>query len=243
MFDFITNTTRPKQDKNQSNALKPKHREANEKSDEFCFRPFFFSKAYLIDTYWTPPTTNHFPPTSLSSPSLKVQATTPMAYSNIVHNGDFSDGLEPWYPNACQAFVVSSDSSSSDSGYAVVTNRKETWQGLEQDITPQVSPGVTYNVSACVGVSGPFHESSQVLATVRLERDDSPTEYLFIGKTYASRDKWVDLEGTFSISNMADRVVIYLEGPAPGKDLLIRSVTVKDSTSRDFQRCTAHPDI
>lgn len=34
---------------------------------------------------------------------------------------------------------------------------------------------------------------------------------------------------------MADRVVIYLEGPAPGKDLLIRSVTVKDSTSRDFQ--------
>lgn len=105
-----------------------------------------------------------------------------MAHSNIVHNGDFSDGLEPWYPNACQAFVVSSDSSSSDSGYAVVTNRKETWQGLEQDITPQVSPGVTYNVSACVGVSGPFHESSQVLATVRLERDDSPTEYLFIGK-------------------------------------------------------------
>lgn len=106
-----------------------------------------------------------------------------MADSNIVMNGDFSDGLEPWYPNGCQAFVVSSDSSSSsDSGYAVVTNRKETWQGLEQDITAQVSPGVTYTVSACVGVSGPFHESSQVLATVRLERGGSPTEYLFIGK-------------------------------------------------------------
>ncbi|KAL0732577.1 hypothetical protein Bca4012_008786 [Brassica carinata] len=156
--------------------------------------------------------------------------------SNIVMNGDFSDGLEPWYPNGCQAFVVSSNSFTSDStGYAVVTNRKETWQGLEQDITFQVSPGVTYTVSACVGVSGPFHESSQVLATVRLEHDGSPTEYLFIGKTYASRDKWVDLEGTFSISNMPDRVVIYLEGPAPGNDLLIRSVTVKDSTSCDFQ--------
>ncbi|CDY53833.1 BnaA09g57250D [Brassica napus] len=171
----------------------------------------------------------------LSSPLRHSKATTLMAHSNIVHNGDFSDGLEPWHPNACQAFVVSSDSSSSDSGYAVVTNRKETWQGLEQDITPQVSPGVTYNVSACVGVSGPFHESSQVLATVRLEHDDSPTEYIFVGKTYASRDKWVDLEGTFSISNMPDRVVIYLEGPPPGKDLLIRSVTVKESTSCDFQ--------
>ncbi|CAH2038420.1 unnamed protein product [Thlaspi arvense] len=172
-----------------------------------------------------------------SSLSLKV-----MADSNIVMNGDFSDGIEPWYPNGCEAFVVSSDPFSSDSvsdssscGYAVVTNRNDTWQGLEQDITTQVSPGVTYTVSACVGVSGPSHESSEVLATVRLEHEDSPTEYLFIGKTYASRDNWVDLEGTFSISNMPDRVVLYLEGPASGKDLLIRSVTVRSSTSRDFQ--------
>lgn len=112
-----------------------------------------------------------------------------MADPNIV-NGDFSAGIEPWYPNGCEAFVVSSDpfcseamsAESASGGYAVVTNRKETWQGLEQDITTRVSPGITYNVSACVGVSGPFHESAEVLATVRLEHEDSPTEYLFIGK-------------------------------------------------------------
>ncbi|CAN8305682.1 unnamed protein product [Cochlearia groenlandica] len=166
-----------------------------------------------------------------------------MSDHNVVMNGDFSAGIEPWYPNGCEAFVVSSSVPFSSEetyeslrcGYVVVTNRKETWQGLEQDITSQVSPGTTYNVSTCVGVSGHSHDSSEVIVTVRLEYEDSPTDYLFIGKTYASRDKWVDLEGTFSISNMPDRVVIYLEGPSPGKDLLIRSVTVKVSTSSDFQ--------
>jgi hypothetical protein len=166
-----------------------------------------------------------------------------MADLNIVMNGDFFAGIEPWYPNGCEAFVVSSDpfssevmsADSSSGGYVVVTNRKETWQGLEQDITTRVASGMNYTVSTCVGVSGPFNESAEVLSTVRLEHEDSPTEYLCIGKTYASRDKWVDLEGTFSISNMPDRVVLYLEGPAPGKDLLIRSVTVRSSTSSDFQ--------
>ncbi|CAA7032930.1 unnamed protein product [Microthlaspi erraticum] len=38
-----------------------------------------------------------------------------MADSNIVRNGDFSAGIEPWYPNGCEAFVVSSDPFSSDS--------------------------------------------------------------------------------------------------------------------------------
>ncbi|VYS45587.1 unnamed protein product [Arabidopsis thaliana] len=173
-----------------------------------------------------------------------------MADLNIVTNGDFSAGIEPWYPNGCEAFVVSSDpfssevmsADSSSGGYVVVTNRKETWQGLEQDITTRVASGMNYTVSTCVGVSGPFNESAEVLSTVRLEHEDSPTEYLFIGKTYASRDKWVDLEGTFSISNMPDRVVLYLEGPAPGKDLLIRSVTVRSSTSSDFQETEKNTD-
>jgi hypothetical protein len=124
-----------------------------------------------------------------SSFPFKVQAKL-MADLNIVMNGDFFAGIEPWYPNGCEAFVVSSDpfssevmsADSSSGGYVVVTNRKETWQGLEQDITTRVASGMNYTVSTCVGVSGPFNESAEVLSTVRLEHEDSPTEYLCIGK-------------------------------------------------------------
>jgi len=66
--------------------------------------------------------------------------------------------------------------------HAVVTNRKECWQGLEQDITARVFPGSTYTVSACVGVSGPLQGSTEVLATLKLEYQVTGTSFLFIGR-------------------------------------------------------------
>lgn len=69
-----------------------------------------------------------------------------------------------------------------DANYAVITDRKECWQGLEQDITNKISIGSTYTVSACVGVSGVSQGSSDVLATLKLEHHDSATRYLFIGR-------------------------------------------------------------
>ncbi|KAK4722608.1 hypothetical protein R3W88_012841 [Solanum pinnatisectum] len=86
---------------------------------------------------------------------------------NIILNHDFSYGLYLWNPNCCEAFVV-------PAGYhkglaaAIVTNRKECWHGLEQDITSKVSEGSTYTVSACVGASGTTQGSVEVLATLKL---------------------------------------------------------------------------
>lgn len=104
-------------------------------------------------------------------------------------NSDFSKGLHSWHPNCCHGFVVSAESNFAEGtsaksvgNYAVVTNRNECWQGLEQDITSRVSPGFTYLVSACVGVSGPLQGSADVLATLKLEYRNSQTSYLFIGK-------------------------------------------------------------
>ncbi len=108
--------------------------------------------------------------------------------TNIIMNHDFSGGLHSWHPNCCDYFVVSTELGhpgflkKPGGNYAVVSNRKECWQGLEQDITNMVSPGSTYYVSACVGVSGPIQGLTDVLATLRLEYRDSPICYLFIGK-------------------------------------------------------------
>lgn len=100
---------------------------------------------------------------------------------NIVMNHDFSDGMDSWNSNSCDWFVVSRSDCASGS-YAVVNSRSETWQGLEQDITDGVSPGYSYKVSASVSVSGPVHRSAQVLATLKLERQSSATEFQLIGK-------------------------------------------------------------
>ncbi|XP_027149767.1 endo-1,4-beta-xylanase 1-like [Coffea eugenioides] len=157
--------------------------------------------------------------------------------SNIIHNHDFSRGLHSWHPNCCEAYVISAYSSSIEGNspkpgtYAVITNRKEPWQGLEQDITSQVSTGSTYTVSARVGVSGALQGYADVLATLKLEYRNMDTSYLFIGRRSVLKDCWENLEGTFLLSTMPDRVIFYLEGPLPGVDLLIESVVVSCSSS------------
>lgn len=109
--------------------------------------------------------------------------------TNIILNHDFSGGLDSWRPNCCHGYVVSAKSGfqgrmliESESNYVVVTDRKECWQGLEQDITDKISIGSTYKATACVGVSGPLQGSADVLATLKLENQDSTTSYLFVGR-------------------------------------------------------------
>ncbi|OVA14560.1 Glycoside hydrolase [Macleaya cordata] len=162
--------------------------------------------------------------------SLRISA------NNIILNHDFSGGLHSWHPNSCDGFVVSGESgylegvsANSGSNYVVITNRKECWQGLEQDITSRVSPSSTYTVSACVRVSSFLQEPAPVLATLKLENQDSSINYLFIGRASVSKEKWEHLTGTFSLEKIPKRVVFYLEGPAPGVDLLIDSVVVSSS--------------
>ncbi|XP_057423507.1 endo-1,4-beta-xylanase 1-like isoform X1 [Lotus japonicus] len=156
---------------------------------------------------------------------------------NILHNHDFSGGLNSWHLNCCNGYVISADtgnhggiSMESGGNYAVITDRKECWQGLEQDITDRISIGSTYTVSACVGVSGLSQGSADVLATLKLEYHGSAARYMFIGRTSAMKGSWEKLEGKFSLSTMPDRAIFYLEGPAPGVDILIRSVEINCSS-------------
>ncbi|KAH6833355.1 glycosyl hydrolase family 10 protein / carbohydrate-binding domain-containing protein [Perilla frutescens var. hirtella] len=164
--------------------------------------------------------------------------------TNIILNHDFSGGIHLWHPNCCDAYVVSEEtayreglSAKLGGRFAVVGNRKQCWQGLEQDITSRVSSGSTYTVCAWVGVSR-MQGVTDVLATLKLEHEDSSVTYQFITKTSASTERWEKLQGTFLLSTMPRRVIFYLEGPSPGIDLLIRSVVVScnSSTQSDSQR-------
>ncbi|KAI3685921.1 hypothetical protein L1987_79590 [Smallanthus sonchifolius] len=147
-------------------------------------------------------------------------ASSSSSFGNIIQNHDFSNGMQSWYTNCCDATVVKEEGF-----YAVVRNRTECWQGLEQDITTRVSSGLTYKLCARVRVSG-THQA-HVIATLKLEYHGSEeTKYMFITRTSASKVRWENLEGTFVLSDKPhpDRVVFYLEGPDPGVNLLVQHV-------------------
>ncbi|KAL1553261.1 endo-1,4-beta-xylanase 2-like [Salvia divinorum] len=151
---------------------------------------------------------------------------------NIIINHDFSSGLHHWHPNRCVAYVTSQETAHR-SRFAVVANRKECWQDLEQDITDRVTAGSTYTICAWVGVSS-LQGATDVLATLRLESNFFAVSYKFIAKASASTDHWEKLEGTFSLPTLPRRVILYLEGPSPGIHLFIRSVVVSSSQSDEF---------
>ncbi|KAI3758448.1 hypothetical protein L6452_06011 [Arctium lappa] len=162
-------------------------------------------------------------------------ATSKSLNYNIIHNHNFFNGLHSWYANGCDAFLVSPSPEEPCNRHAVVTNRNEHWQGLEQDITTKILSGSRYTVSARVGVSGErLQGEADVIATLKLEYQHSETKFLFIAKTTVSSEKWENLDGTFTLSDKPERVVFYLEGPAPGVNLLVESVLVlcDDTTSR-----------
>ncbi|KAB1669324.1 hypothetical protein ES319_1Z054800v1, partial [Gossypium barbadense] len=134
---------------------------------------------------------------------------------NIIVNHDFYKGLYSWHPNCCNGFIVSANSGNrvglspkSGGNYAVIKNRTEHWQGLEQDITSKISPGSTYSVSACVGVSGSLSGSTDVMATLKLLNHGSGASYMFIGKTSVSKGKWEMVEGIFSLPTVPNQLLM-----------------------------------
>lgn len=114
---------------------------------------------------------------------------SPPRAANILVNHDFSMGLQHWHPNGCNGYVTLTQSNYQEETsinscvkHAVVTDRNECWQGLEQEITNKISSGITYSVSARVGVSGSLQGSADVLATLKLVQGDSATSFLCIGR-------------------------------------------------------------
>jgi hypothetical protein len=160
-------------------------------------------------------------------------ASDQVIMENILLNSDFSEDLCSWHPNGCHAFVAVEGSGyhngirpHSGSKYAVLTNRTQSWQGLEQDLTENIGVGTKYVVNAHVRVHGELHEPVGVQATLKLEDEGSSTNYRSVARILASQEHWEKLEGAFELTTIPRRLVFYLEGPPAGVDLLIDSVTI-----------------
>ncbi|KAH7387311.1 hypothetical protein KP509_16G016200 [Ceratopteris richardii] len=155
---------------------------------------------------------------------------------NIVFNPNFKLGLRGWQSNSCKAHISSvnaEDGFSTGTGkqmVCVVTDRKENWQGLEQDLAPRIKQNVTYRVSVTVKISNSIAKED-VKATLRLENPGSQTKYVPVGKITASSSSWSTIKGEFFFDVIPKRAVFYIEGPRPGVDLVIKDIDIRSSTS------------
>eukprot|EP01018_Ginkgo_biloba_P023065 Gb_13086 [translate_table: standard] len=149
---------------------------------------------------------------------------------NIILNPKFCMGLHGWHTNLCSGSISSDlaqDPKTESKMYAVITNRRDSWQGLEQDITMRLMPNLDYNALASVQIGGTPQFQVFIQATLRIENKNAPPRFLSIARVQASIGKWEILQGTFSLEVIPDRAIFYLEGPPGGVDLLVKSVEIR----------------
>ncbi|CAA7399441.1 unnamed protein product [Spirodela intermedia] len=110
--------------------------------------------------------------------------------------------------------------------FASTKERRQSWNGIEQEITGRVQRKLAYETTCVVRIFGTV-DNADVEATLWVQSPNGREEYICIAKVQASDKEWVHLHGKFLINGSPSRVVIYLEGPPPGTDILAASFDVK----------------
>ncbi|VFQ75171.1 unnamed protein product [Cuscuta campestris] len=154
--------------------------------------------------------------------------------SVVILNPEFEEGLSNWTGRGCDiALRDSMDDgktvSPSGKAFACAANRTQDWNGIQQDISGRAQRKLAYEATATVRVHGTTDvaQTAQVRATLWLQYADLHEQYIGIARAEANAKEWTQLQGKFLIHGSPSKVVIFLEGPPPGTDVLISSFDVK----------------
>lgn len=154
---------------------------------------------------------------------------------NIITNTHLNNGTNGWFPlGNCRMSVqtgsphiippMARDSLGSRENlsgrYIAVTNRTETWMGPAQVITDKVKLYLTYQVSAWVKVR---HASGPQNVSVALGVDD---QWVNGGQVEVSDDQWHEIGGSFRIEKQAAKIMVYIQGPVAGVDLMVAGLQI-----------------
>ncbi|KAK1432316.1 hypothetical protein QVD17_09211 [Tagetes erecta] len=151
---------------------------------------------------------------------------------NIILNPDFEDGVNNWSGRGCK--IAAHDSMGngkilpkSGKFFASTSERTQTWNGIQQDISGKVQRKLAYQVTAFIRIFGNNVTTSTVRATLWVQTPDSREHYIGIANAQATDSDWVQLQGKFLLNGLQSKVVIYVEGPPPGTDILLDGFMVK----------------
>uniref|UniRef100_A0A0E0KHB7 GH10 domain-containing protein n=1 Tax=Oryza punctata TaxID=4537 RepID=A0A0E0KHB7_ORYPU len=161
--------------------------------------------------------------------------------ANILQNSDLDDGVNGWFglgscalsvhggaprvlpPMAQQSLSPLDDGEPLNGKHIHVTNRAQTWMGPAQIITDKLTLYATYQVSAWVRVGGQAAGKPQNI-NVAVAVD---SQWLNGGQVLALDERWYEIGGSFRVeSKPASRVMLYVQGPDPGVDLMVAGLQV-----------------
>lgn len=106
---------------------------------------------------------------------------------NIIINPTFDDGLNNWSGRGCKIALHSSMADGkilpqTGKVFASATERTQSWNGIQQEITGRVQRKLAYEVTALVRIYGNNVTSADVRATLWVQTPDLREQYIGIAK-------------------------------------------------------------
>ncbi|KAG0460255.1 hypothetical protein HPP92_023383 [Vanilla planifolia] len=163
--------------------------------------------------------------------SGEITSYFPSGDGSIIRNPFFEEGLNNWSARGCRLSLHDSMGDGkvlpfNGRYFASASGRKESWNGVQQDITGQLHRKLAYEVIAEVRIFG-NSTGAEVRSTLWVESPNGREHYISIGKVHASDSEWLRLQGKFLLNGDVSKAIIFLEGPPFGTDILVNSLIVK----------------
>lgn len=106
---------------------------------------------------------------------------------NIILNPRFEDGMNNWSGRGCKIVLHDSIADGkvvpqSGKYFISATERTQTWNGVQQEITGRVQRKLAYDVTAVVRIFGNNVTSSDVRVTLWVQSPNAREQYIGIAK-------------------------------------------------------------
>lgn len=106
---------------------------------------------------------------------------------NIILNPQFEDGLNNWTGRGCKIALHDSMGDGkvlpkSGKFFAAATERTQSWNGIQQEITGRVQRKLAYEVTALVRIFGNNVNTSDLRVTLYVQKPDLREQYIGIAK-------------------------------------------------------------
>lgn len=107
---------------------------------------------------------------------------------NIILNPNFEDGTSNWSGRGCKIVVHESMNDGkilpkSGKHFASASERTQTWNGIEQEITKRVKRKLAYQATALVRVFGKVATSADVRITLYVQLPDLREQYISVARS------------------------------------------------------------
>ncbi|KAL2585865.1 hypothetical protein AAZV13_13G018700 [Glycine max] len=110
--------------------------------------------------------------------------------------------------------------------FASATERTQSRKGIQQEIIGRVQCKLAYEVTTLVRIFGNNVSTADVRATLWVQTPNLREQYIGIANVQATDKDWVTMQGKFLLNGSPSKVVLYLEGPPPGIDILLKNLVL-----------------